>query len=62
MITGRRRNGVMVKLKKEPAIVVEYVADYDANDSHAAHRAILELARALARIAAREDDAAEGGV
>lgn len=52
----------MVKLKQEPAIIVEYVADFDANDSHAAHRAILELARALARIAAREDDAAEGGV
>ena len=52
----------MAKLNREPTIIVDYVTEFDADDHRAARRAVTELARALARIAAREDDAAEGGV
>ena len=52
----------MVMMKREPAVIVNNVSEHDALSAAAAHNAILELARALARMVAREDDATENGV
>jgi hypothetical protein len=52
----------MAMIKRKPAIIVEYVSDTDRTGTADAHLAILNLARALARMAAREDDAKENGV
>jgi len=52
----------MAMIKREPAVIVEYVNEPDGASAASAHHAILELARALARMAAREDDAIENGV
>ncbi len=52
----------MAMIKREPAVIVEYVSDPGEAGTADANLAILKLARALARMAAREDDAKENGV